>query len=127
MRKRGTTSNAPCFSEVVEGLLALLLSVSVLCPAGATGKSFPDGNTGLSVAEGNCVVERRGGEQPEAKDQSINKTMLNSIRPDALASTPVLWRSQDRKASRNGGATIPRPIPGQSSEQNDRNASGGWR
>ena len=30
-------------------------------------------STGLSVAEGNCVVERRGGEQPEAKDQSINK------------------------------------------------------
>ena len=28
----------------------------------------------------------RGGEQPEAKDQSINTTMLNSIRPDALAS-----------------------------------------
>jgi len=43
-------------------------------------------STGLSVAEGNCVVERRGGEQPEANDQSINKTMLNSIRPDALAS-----------------------------------------
>jgi hypothetical protein len=36
--------------------------------------------------EGNCVVERRGGEQPEAKVQSINKTMMNSIRPDALAS-----------------------------------------
>ena len=45
-----------------------------------------DRSTGLSVAEGNCVVERRGGEQPEAKDQSINKTMMNSIRPDALAS-----------------------------------------
>jgi hypothetical protein len=79
------------------------------------------------VAEGNCVVERRGGEQPEAKDQSINKTMLNSIRPDALASPPFLWRSQDRKPSRNGGATIPRPIPGESSEQNDRSAEGGWR
>jgi hypothetical protein len=40
----------------------------------------------LSVAEGNCVAKRRGGEQPEAKDQSINKIMMNSIRPDALAS-----------------------------------------
>src|SRR5712675_1706069 len=40
----------------------------------------------LSVVEGNCVVERRGGEQPETNCQSINKTMLNTIRPDALAS-----------------------------------------
>jgi hypothetical protein len=39
----------------------------------------------LSVAEGNCVAERRGGEQPEANDQSIIKEMMNSIRPDALA------------------------------------------
>ena len=37
--------------------------------------------TGLSVAEGNCVAERRGGEQPEANDQSVIKTMMNSIRP----------------------------------------------
>jgi hypothetical protein len=35
----------------------------------------------LSVAEGNCVAERRGGEQPEANDQSVIKTMMNSIRP----------------------------------------------
>src|SRR6266436_7282094 len=41
----------------------------------------------LSVAEGNWVVERRGGEQPEANDQSIIKKMMNSIRPDALANT----------------------------------------
>ena len=40
----------------------------------------------LSVAEGNCVAERRGGEQPEANNQSIIKKMMNSIRPDALAS-----------------------------------------
>ena len=33
----------------------------------------------LSVAEGNWVVERRGGEQPEANDQSIIKKMMNSI------------------------------------------------
>ena len=31
----------------------------------------------LSVAEGNCVVERRGGGQPEANNQSINKKMMN--------------------------------------------------
>ncbi len=40
----------------------------------------------LSVVEGNCVVERRGGKQPETNCQSINKAMLNTIRPDALAS-----------------------------------------
>src|SRR5258708_19904787 len=40
----------------------------------------------LSVVEGNCVVERRGGEQPEANCQSINNTMANTIRPEALAS-----------------------------------------
>jgi len=40
----------------------------------------------LSVAEGNCVVERRGGGQPEANNQSIIKKMMNSIRSDALAS-----------------------------------------
>jgi hypothetical protein len=40
----------------------------------------------LSVAEGNCVAERRGGKQPEANNQSIIKKMMNSIRPDALAS-----------------------------------------
>jgi hypothetical protein len=43
-------------------------------------------NTGCSVAEGNCVAERRGGKQPEANDQSIIKQMMNSIRPDTLAS-----------------------------------------
>jgi len=38
----------------------------------------------LLVAEGNCVVVRRGGEQPEANDSSV--THVNSIRPVALAS-----------------------------------------
>ena len=38
------------------------------------------------VVEGNCVAEGRGGEQPEANDQSIIKKMMNSIRPDAMAS-----------------------------------------
>jgi len=40
----------------------------------------------VSVAESNCVAERRGGEQLEANYQSINKTMLKSIRPDTWAS-----------------------------------------
>jgi hypothetical protein len=38
----------------------------------------------LSVAEGNCVSARAGGEQSEAKDQP--RTQVNSIRPCPLAS-----------------------------------------
>src|SRR5437667_3566399 len=54
----------------------------------------------LSVAEGNCVAERRGGEQPEANDQSIIKKMMNSIRPDALAS--LLGKGEAQNGSRPG-------------------------
>ena len=36
------------------------------------------------VTEGNCVAERRGGEQPEVNDQSV--TQVNSIRPAVVAS-----------------------------------------
>ena len=52
----------------------------------------------MSVAEGNCVVERRGREQPEANDQSIIKKMMNSIRPDALAS--LLSKGEAQNGSR---------------------------
>jgi hypothetical protein len=70
-----------------------------------------------SVAEGNCVVERRGGEQPEANDQSINKTMMNSIRPDALASLRLKGEAKNGNRPGKGERPIPRPIPGKSSEQ----------
>jgi hypothetical protein len=46
----------------------------------------------LLVAGGNCVVARRGGEQPEAKDSSV--TQVNSIRPVALASLRVNGEAQ---------------------------------
>jgi hypothetical protein len=49
----------------------------------------------LSVAEGNCVAERRGGGQPEANNQSIIKKMMNSIRPDASASMRRFSEAQD--------------------------------
>ena len=52
----------------------------------------------LSVAEGNCVAERRGGEQLEANDQSIINKMMNSIRPDALAS--LLSKGEAQNGSR---------------------------
>jgi len=63
----------------------------------------------LSVVEGNCVVERRGGEQPETNCQSINKTMLNTIRPDALASLLGKGEAQNRKPTREGARQLRRP------------------
>src|SRR5438552_10058004 len=81
----------------------------------------------LSVAEGNCVAERRGGEQPEANDQSIIKKMMNSIRPDALAS--LLGKGEAQNGSRPGkGLRQLRDLTcGESSERRDRSAWGGWR
>ena len=37
-----------------------------------------------AVIEGNCVLARGGGEQPEVNDQSVTK--VNTIRPAAAAS-----------------------------------------
>jgi hypothetical protein len=63
----------------------------------------------LSVAEGNCVAERRGGEQPEANDQSIIKKMMNSIRPDALASLLAKGEAQNGSRPGKGTAATSRP------------------
>src|SRR4029077_1429178 len=63
----------------------------------------------LSVAEGNCVVERRGGEQTEANDQSIIKKMMNSIRPDALANTRGSEVKPRTEADPEREAATPRP------------------
>jgi hypothetical protein len=90
-------------------------------------KSPSDRNTGLSVAEGNCAVERRGGEQPEANDQSINETMLNSIRPDALASLPVKGEAKNGIRPGEGARKIRDLTAGEHSEQQPRNAWGVWR
>ena len=90
-------------------------------------KSPSDSSTGLSVAEGNCVVERRGGEQPEANDQSINKTMLNSIRPDALASLRLKGEAKNGIRPGKGARKIRDLTAGEHSEQPNRNAWGGWR
>jgi len=48
----------------------------------------------LSVVEGNCVIERWGGKQPEANIQSANKTMLNPIQSESPAS---LWRKGEAR------------------------------
>ena len=90
-------------------------------------KSPSDRSTGLSVAEGNCVVERRGGEQPEAKDQSINKTMLNSKRPDALASLLLNGEAENGIRPGKGERKIRDLTAGEHSEQQSRNAWGVWR
>jgi hypothetical protein len=58
-----------------------------------------------------------GGEQPEANDQSVNKTMMNSIRPRCIGEPAPLWRSQERKPAREGRTAISQPIPGEHSEQ----------
>ena len=64
----------------------------------------------LSVAESNCVAERRGGEQLEANDQSISTTMLNSIRPPALASLLEQGEAQKRMPTgKEQGDSVDRP------------------
>ena len=81
----------------------------------------------LSVAEGNCVVERRGGEQPEANDQSIIKKMINSIRPDALASPLGKGEAQNGDRPVKGKRQLRDLTYGENSERRDRSAWGGWR
>jgi hypothetical protein len=76
----------------------------------------------LSVVEGNCVVERRGGEQPETNCQSINKTMLNTIRPDALASLRGKGEAQNGKLPGKGERQQSDTDPRRDSERGKRNA-----
>jgi hypothetical protein len=60
------------------------------------------------AAEGNCVAETpRGGEQPEAEEQSRSDTKLNSIRHAAMAS--LLATGEACRAS--GDADLPRELP----------------
>src|SRR5258707_11729790 len=80
----------------------------------------------LSVVEGNCVVERRGGRQPETNCQSINKTMLNTIRPDALASLRRVSEAQNRTPTREGQGNFGDLFQRRDSERGRRNAWGGW-
>ena len=81
----------------------------------------------LSGAEGNCVAERRGGEQPEANNQSIIKKMKNSIRPDALASLLGKGEAQNGKLPGKGKRQQSDTEPRRDSERGKRNAWGGWR
>src|SRR5271165_508597 len=80
----------------------------------------------LSVVEGNCVVESRGGRQPETNCQSINKTMLNTIRPDALASLRRVSEAQNQTPTREGQGNFGDLFQRRDSERRRRNAWGGW-
>jgi hypothetical protein len=71
-----------------------------------------------SVRSGRQLRRReRGGEQPEAKDQSINKTMMNSIRPDALASLLLKGEAKNGIRPEKGERTFRDLSSGEHSEQ----------
>ncbi len=69
------------------------------------------------VTESHCVVVRRGGKQLEVNDQSV--TVVNSIRPDCLASLLGTGEAQTRFGK---PATLRGSVLKRSWEQ-----SGGWR
>ena len=73
------------------------------------------------AAEGNCVAETpRGGEQPEAEEQSRSETKLNSIRRCALASL----RRTGEACRSSGDADLPRELPMAESASAGRGWSG---
>jgi hypothetical protein len=112
-----------------EGGAKLPLSLPLCAPESAhqqRGESPRRTEHWLSVVEGNCVVERRGGEQPETNCQSINKTMLNTIRPDALASLLGKGEAQNGKLPGKGERQQSDTDPRRDSERGKRNAWGGW-
>lgn len=82
----------------------------------------------LHVAEGNCVVERRGGEQPDANNQSIINKMMNSIRPHALTSLLAKGEAGDRTPTCKGQGNFDNLCRERNSERgHNRGAWGGWR
>ena len=69
-----------------------------------SGESPDRGSRYRPVANGNCVFNRKGGEQPKANEQSVTK--VNSIRPSLSGSVLV---NREPLTSRNG----PKVTPGQ--------------
>ena len=113
-----------------EGGAKIPLSLPLCAPESAhqqQGESPCRAEHWLSVAESNCVVERRGGEQLEANNQSIIKKMMNSIRPDALASLLAKGEAQNGKLPGKGERQQSDTEPWRDSERGERNAWGGWR
>ena len=73
------------------GIIARITIRELTSPARAPVKAIeqsgesPDwGIRYRPIVEGNCVFNRKGGEQPEAKEQSVTK--VNSIRPSLSGS-----------------------------------------
>ena len=62
------------------------------------GESPDAGRSCSSVVEGNCVVERRGGEQPETNNQSVINKIMNSIRFQREASLLVKGEAREMHA-----------------------------
>ena len=58
--------------------------------------------------------------------QSINKAMLNTIRPDALASLRRVSEAQNRMPTREGQGNFGDLFQRRDSERRSRNAWGGW-
>ena len=77
--------------------------------------SHPETSYGIA-AGGNCVVVRRGGEQPEADLRS--QTKVNPIRPSTVAS--LLGNGEACRMS--GNRFLPQP----SSTGEKRTVGGGW-
>jgi hypothetical protein len=94
-------------------------------------------NNGVKVLIGQQHWPVRSGRQlrrretgwgaPEANDQSINKTMLNSIRPDALASLQMSGEAKNGIRPGKGERKIRDLACWQDSEQREGNAWGDWR
>ena len=72
-----------------------------------SGESPDRGIRYRPVANGNCVFNRKGGEQPKANEQSVTK--VNSIRPSLSGS---VLATREPLTSRNGPTMTPgQPAP----------------
>ncbi len=106
--------------------------VSLLHRRGASPRRGP---SGVPVAEGNCVVRRQGGEQPEANDQSVVPLGINQAPQTRFGLLP--WRACMPKAKPKtlgpAGDAAPRwrepPVSPMVRKRQTahRTAVGGWR
>ena len=82
----------------------------------------PERSVQRAAAEGNCVVARRGGEQPEAETQSTTEvpTSVNPFRPAIPAS--LLAKGEASDSGNAVGLFGPHPT----SKGGNRGVEGGW-
>ena len=87
-----TRNQTPGIPVALSGLNGLMNANHGLTPVASapvkaielSGESPDQSIRYRSVAEGNCVFNRKGGKQPEANEQSV--TQVNSIRPSLSGS-----------------------------------------